>query len=205
MRSKYALTDPSHGSHPSTCSRILVPAERLFKLSSHTHTKEIRRRLSVSRVCMLREVRSSFFPHFISQSKKETGSLFKSIWRKRQKKPKFFWSIFPLYQLANITKIREKREEKENPCQNNKRVVDGHHRELARAGEGESQWPAVNFPASGGKILSDRPNLVCLAFKSCFFLLLISQLRHFHRGLRWWFSRYEFVLSSWYWFVFLDE
>ena len=37
MRSKYALTDPSHGSHPSTCSRILVPAERLFKLSSHTH------------------------------------------------------------------------------------------------------------------------------------------------------------------------
>ena len=75
MRSKYALTDPSHGSHPSTCSRILVPAERLFKLSSHTHTKEIRRRLSVSRVCMLREVRSSFFPHFISQSKKETGSL----------------------------------------------------------------------------------------------------------------------------------
>ena len=156
---------------------------------------------------MLREVRSSFFPHFISQSKKETGSLQVNLTQeaKRKKKPKFFWSIFPLYQLANITKIREKREEKENPCQNNKRVVDGHHRELARAGEGESQWPAVNFPASGGKILSDRPNLVCLAFKSCFFLLLISQLRHFHRGLRWWFSRYEFVLSSWYWFVFLDE
>ena len=99
MRSKYALTDPSHGSHPSTCSRILVPAERLFKLSSHTHEGN-----TTTPICV-KGVYAAGSPglflsslHFPIEEKKR--DLFKSIWRKRQKEKKnlnfsdlFFLSI----------------------------------------------------------------------------------------------------------------